>query len=157
MHVALIVRRHGPSPFISSKPTLSLAFRLSSSATYLHPTLFCFSAQFALVKFSSSLHFHVVRASVNSHLLAHRPLSERKTLLRKRLPRKPRALVYVQHFASGTDLFRLICERDMEGVVAKQASARYTPETTTWVKIKNRQYSQAVGREDFFSVRRRTK
>jgi hypothetical protein len=30
-----------------------------------------------------------------------------------------------------------------------QASARYTPEETTWVKIKNRQYSQAVGRHDF--------
>ena len=80
--------------------------------------------------------------------------SERKTLLRKMLPHKPRAVVYVQHFASGTDLFRVICERDMEGVVAKQASARYTPEATTWVKIKNRQYSQAVGREDFFSARR---
>src|SRR5215472_10717732 len=82
--------------------------------------------------------------------LRERPHSERKTLLRKLLPRKPRSLVYVQHFASGTDLFRVICERDMEGVVAKQASARYTPEATTWIKIKNRQYSQAVGREDFF-------
>ena len=82
--------------------------------------------------------------------LRERPLSERKTLLRKLLPRKPRSLVYVQHFASGMDLFRVICERDMEGVVAKQASAKYTPEATTWVKIKNRQYSQAVGREDFF-------
>jgi ATP-dependent DNA ligase len=38
----------------------------------------------------------------------------------------------------------------MEGIVAKQASARYTPEATSWVKIKNRQYSQAVGREDLF-------
>jgi ATP-dependent DNA ligase len=38
---------------------------------------------------------------------------------------------------------------DMEAIVAKQASAKYTPETTTWVKIKDRQYSQAVGREDF--------
>ena len=57
-------------------------------------------------------------------------------------------MLYVEHVASGTDLFRLICERDMEGVVAKQASARYTPEATTWVKIKNRQYSQAIGRED---------
>jgi ATP-dependent DNA ligase len=28
----------------------------------------------------------------------------------------------------------------MEGIVAKQASAHYTPEATTWVKIKNRQY-----------------
>jgi len=26
----------------------------------------------------------------------------------------------------------------MEGIVAKQASAHYTPEATTWVKIKNR-------------------
>jgi hypothetical protein len=40
------------------------------------------------------------------------------------------------------------------GGVAKQASARYTPEATTWVKIKNRQYSQAVGREDFFDGRK---
>jgi hypothetical protein len=42
----------------------------------------------------------------------------------------------------------------MQGVVAKQASARYTPEATTWVKIKNHAYSQAVGREDFFDRRR---
>jgi ATP-dependent DNA ligase len=42
----------------------------------------------------------------------------------------------------------------MEGIVAKQASAHYTPEATTWVKIKNRQYSQAVGHEDFFNRRR---
>ena len=34
--------------------------------------------------------------------------------------------------------------------VAKQASAGYRPDATTWVKIKNRQYSQAVGREDSF-------
>ena len=70
--------------------------------------------------------------------LRERPLSEGKTLLRKLLPRKPRSLVYVEHFASGTDLFRIICERNIEGVVAKLASARYTPDATTWVKIKNR-------------------
>jgi hypothetical protein len=33
-------------------------------------------------------------------------------------------------------------------------NARYTPEVTTWVKIKNRQYSQAVGREDSFDRRK---
>ena len=53
--------------------------------------------------------------------------------------------------STGTQLFRVICDRDMEGVVAKQASAKYTPEAKTWVKIKNWQYSQAVGREDFFN------
>ena len=42
----------------------------------------------------------------------------------------------------------------MEGIVAKQASARYTPEATTWLKIKNGEYSQAIGREDFFDCRR---
>jgi ATP-dependent DNA ligase len=67
------------------------------------------------------------------------------------LPHPARAVLYVEHVANGTDLFRVICEQDMEGVVAKQASARYTPEATTWVKIKNRQYSQAVGGEDFFN------
>jgi len=67
------------------------------------------------------------------------------------LSRRTRPVLYVEHVASGSDLFRVICERDMEGIVAKQANARYTPEATTWVKIKNRQYSQAVGREDFFN------
>jgi ATP-dependent DNA ligase len=43
----------------------------------------------------------------------------------------------------------------MEGIVAKLASARYTPDATTWVKIKNRRYGQAVGREDFFDRRKR--
>ena len=56
----------------------------------------------------------------------------------------------MDHVASGADLFRVICERDMEGIVAKQASAKYTSDATTWVKIKNREYSQAVGREDLF-------
>ena len=81
-------------------------------------------------------------------------LSGRKALLRKLLPRKAHAVRYVEHVVNGTDLFRVICDRDMEGIVAKQANARYTPEATTWVKIKNRQYSQAVGREDFFDRRR---
>jgi ATP-dependent DNA ligase len=81
-------------------------------------------------------------------------LSGRKALLRKLLPRKAHAVRYVEHVANGTDFFRLICDRDMEGIVAKQASASYTPEATTWVKIKNREYSQAVGREDFFDRRR---
>src|SRR5262252_7610242 len=81
--------------------------------------------------------------------LRDRPLLERKSLLRKLLPRRPKSVLYVEHVATGTDLFRVICDRDMEGIVAKQASARYTPDSTSWIKIKNRQYSQAVGREDF--------
>jgi hypothetical protein len=41
----------------------------------------------------------------------------------------------------------------MEGIVAQQAEGLYTPERTTWVKIRNRAYSQAVGRREFFDRR----
>jgi hypothetical protein len=81
------------------------------------------------------------------------PLFERKEHLRKLLTRSARTVLYVEHVASGTDLFRVVRDRDVEGVVTKQATAKYTLQTTTWVKIKNRQYSQAVGREDFLTVR----
>jgi bifunctional non-homologous end joining protein LigD len=70
-------------------------------------------------------------------------LLERKKLLRKLLAERAQAVLYVEHVESGSDLFRVICERDMEGIVAKQGSGRYTPEATTWMKIKNRAYSQA--------------
>ena len=70
--------------------------------------------------------------------LRERPLVERKALLRQLVPRKAQAVFYVEHVRKGKDLFRVICERDMEGIVAKQANARHTPESTTWVKIKNR-------------------
>jgi ATP-dependent DNA ligase len=86
--------------------------------------------------------------------LRDRPLLERKSLLRKLVPQHPNYVLCVEHVAAGTDLFRVICDRDMEGIVAKQANARYTPEATTWVKIKNREYSQAIGSEDFFDRRR---
>jgi ATP-dependent DNA ligase len=53
-----------------------------------------------------------------------------------------------------TELFRAICDLDMEGIVAKQAAGLYTLGRTSWVKIKNRAYSQAVGQSDFFDRRR---
>jgi ATP-dependent DNA ligase len=58
-------------------------------------------------------------------------------------------VLYVDHVP--TDLFRVIREQNMEGIVAKQASACYEPHATTWVKIKNQHYSQATGRQDSFN------
>jgi hypothetical protein len=49
----------------------------------------------------------------------------------------------------GVDLFQAVCQRDLEGIVAKAAQGLYQPEKTTWVKIKNPNYSQAAGRRDF--------
>ena len=59
-------------------------------------------------------------------------------------------VLYADHIeARGLDLFEAACSQDLEGIVAKLASGRYEPEATTWVKIKNRSYSQADGRERF--------
>jgi bifunctional non-homologous end joining protein LigD len=82
------------------------------------------------------------------------PLIERKRRLRALIPPQPCAVLYVDHVKrAGTDLFRAVCDRDMEGIVAKLANGPYTPEQTSWVKIKNRTYSQVEGRADFFDSR----
>ncbi len=52
-------------------------------------------------------------------------------------------------------LLQEVCKRDREGVVAKMANAPYDMDAPTWIKIKNRRYSQAGGRHDFFDAGRR--
>jgi len=75
---------------------------------------------------------------------------ERKRRL-KRLIRHP--VLYADHIERrGVDLFEATCGRDLEGIVAKLAADSYEPAATTWVKIKNRAYSHAEGRADFFAV-----
>jgi len=52
------------------------------------------------------------------------PLLERKRRLRRLVPRQPSALLYVEHVSRrGADLFRVVCDRDMEGIVGKLAQA----------------------------------
>jgi len=52
----------------------------------------------------------------------------------------------------GESLFQLVCERDLEGVVAKHRHSRYSSEdgNPNWFKIKNGNYSQVVGRHELF-------
>ena len=64
-------------------------------------------------------------------------------------------LVYADHIeASGIALFEKCCDLDLEGIVAKHKHAPYDPERPTWVKIRNRYYSQTVGREELFERER---
>lgn len=55
----------------------------------------------------------------------------------------------------GERLFQLVCERDLEGVVAKYRLSRYVVEdgNQAWIKIKNRKYSQVIGRDRIFEKR----
>ena len=56
------------------------------------------------------------------------PLIERKRVLRDLVPAQPSRLLYVQHQAAeGVRLFDAACRMDLEGLVAKLATGKYTP------------------------------
>jgi bifunctional non-homologous end joining protein LigD len=77
------------------------------------------------------------------------PLLQRKRTLTRIMPRVESRLRYVDHVPErGCDLFRDGCERDLEGVVGNWARGRYWSDgrSTSWVKIKNPNYSQVEGR-----------
>jgi hypothetical protein len=54
-------------------------------------------------------------------------------------------------------LFELICQRDLEGIVAKLKHGHYNSDLNdrTWIKIKNKTYSQSKGRAQFFDRTRK--
>ena len=52
--------------------------------------------------------------------------------------------------ARGCELFDLMCANNLEGVVAKGLADPYNSRVR-WLKIKNRDYSQAKGRADLFN------
>lgn len=65
-------------------------------------------------------------------------------------------LVFVDHIeGDGERLFQLAADRDLEGIVAKHQQSRHTVEdgNTAWVKIRNRRYSQMIGRDELFERR----
>jgi len=70
-------------------------------------------------------------------------------------PRVP-ATPFVDHVQEcGEELFDLVCARDLEGSVAKHRLSRYTVENGNppWIKIRNRGYSQMIGRDELFERR----
>ena len=82
---------------------------------------------------------------------------ERKRRLLRIMPAVESRLLYLDHLRErGSDLFRVASERDLEGVVGKWA--RGTCQTdgrrTSWLKVKNPDYSQMTGRRELFERRR---
>jgi bifunctional non-homologous end joining protein LigD len=79
------------------------------------------------------------------------PLRERKVLLSRVLPATKGVVFRVLSLnADGAELFEAVRAMDLEGIVAKRAIDRYGP-ATVWVKVKNPDYSQVVGRADLFN------
>jgi bifunctional non-homologous end joining protein LigD len=79
------------------------------------------------------------------------PQEKRKAALQRLV----RGCTWVSAIESHTDaeLFDVVSELDLEGVVAKRRDEAYAS-STRWIKVKNRHYSQAVGRWRFFERRR---
>ena len=59
---------------------------------------------------------------------------------------------HVEH--DGESLFRVACRHDLEGIVAKRKSDPYLQGHASWLKIRNREYSQWAGREELFERER---
>jgi ATP-dependent DNA ligase len=72
------------------------------------------------------------------------------------MPRVESRVVYLPHVERrGIDLFAAVCERDLEGIVAKWKRGPYLSDgvVTNWLKIKNLNYSQMAGRRELFERR----
>jgi bifunctional non-homologous end joining protein LigD len=91
----------------------------------------------------------------NGEDIRYLPLIDRKLRLRAVMPKSGQRLLYCDHIVGdGEGLFRLACEYDLEGIVAKRKPDPYLVEHAKWLKIRNREYSQWVGREELFERER---
>jgi bifunctional non-homologous end joining protein LigD len=87
--------------------------------------------------------------------LRPQPLIERKRRLRKLVPHDPRFLLYCDHVErDGVAFFEQACQYDLEGIVAKRKDGAYQGTDPDWLKIRNREYSQWIGREELFERER---
>jgi bifunctional non-homologous end joining protein LigD len=68
-----------------------------------------------------------------------RPYSERRDLL-DALDLNGPSWATPEAFTDGAALYTAVCERGLEGVVAKLNSSTYRPGDRGWVKVKNRDY-----------------
>ena len=78
---------------------------------------------------------------------------KRKERLKCILPSRLPHVLYVDHTrSSGSELYRLCCQLDLEGIVAKRTDSPYEDNERTphWIKFKNPRYSEKEGRADLF-------
>jgi bifunctional non-homologous end joining protein LigD len=82
------------------------------------------------------------------------PLIVRKGILEGIVP-KDSPLLYARYVeAGGVDLYRLVCEQDLEGIVCKHKLSAYGSDELPWIKVLNPNYSQREGRRELFEKRR---
>ena len=94
--------------------------------------------------------------SINGRDVRALPLHVRKDRPRAIRPTVECRLLFLDSIAErGRDLFRLACERELEGIVANWAHGSYQTDgrLTSWLKVKNPGYTQIVDRHELFDRR----
>lgn len=87
---------------------------------------------------------------LNHHDLRSLSLENRRQLLLEVLPKDSAYVTEsLAEIGNGSKMFQLMVDNDLEGIVAKRLTDKYL-RSTKWYKIKNKGYSQAVGRGRFF-------
>ena len=88
---------------------------------------------------------------LNGYDLRAMRLLERKERLKKLiLKAHSPSLLYADHVDGyGVDFFRVICEKDLEGIVAKHRASPYDS-SAKWIKIKNPAYTQIERPHELF-------
>jgi bifunctional non-homologous end joining protein LigD len=108
----------------------------------------------ALMQRSKEIHYLAFDLLwLNGRDLRPLPLLARKDRLKRLLPARSPHMLYVDHVrATGTELYQVVCQLDLEGIVAKRADSSYEDKRNHphWIKIKNQTYSQKEGRGDLF-------
>ena len=79
------------------------------------------------------------------------PLVQRKQRLQRLVTKaKLPGVIYASHIEQqGIALYQQICQRDLEGIVCKRKDSIYSSKSR-WLKVKNPDYTQAVGRREMF-------
>jgi bifunctional non-homologous end joining protein LigD len=96
-----------------------------------------------------------MRRFANCEDTRYLPLIDRKLRLRRVMPKRAERLLFCDHIETdGEALFRLVCENDLESIVAKRRDAPYLAEHANWLKIRNQNYSQWANREEVFERER---
>ena len=88
--------------------------------------------------------------------LRGRRLEERKRILAGIMPWVESCVRLVEGIDwRGVDFFRVACAHDLEGVVAKWRGGTYqSGPRTSWLKIRNSEYSQWENRRELFEAQR---
>ena len=93
---------------------------------------------------------------LNGHDLRSLRLVERKEWLKNIVLRADNpVLLYADYVEQqGVEFFQIICDKDLEGIVAKHRASPYDA-SATWTKIKNPRYTQSERRHELFESKGR--